>query len=99
MERLLKKDLFKRKKIKVYEFKKLVLKALIYNQKLTGKQRARVQRLLSSLPRNTSITRIKNRCFITGRRRGVYSTLRVSRIKVRELILNGTFSGYRKASW
>jgi small subunit ribosomal protein S14 len=54
---------------------------------------------LQKLPRNASPTRVRNRCNITGRSRGYISKYGVSRIKFRELALEGKIPGIRKASW
>ena len=54
---------------------------------------------LQSLPRNASPTRIKNRCFITGRGRGFLRAFGLSRISFREHARNGNIPGIRKSSW
>lgn len=54
---------------------------------------------LQKLPRNASPTRVRNRCSITGRGRGYIRRYGVSRIKFRELALEGKIPGIRKASW
>jgi small subunit ribosomal protein S14 len=54
---------------------------------------------LQKLPRNASPTRVKNRCSITGRANGYIGRYGVSRIKFRELALEGKLPGVRKASW
>lgn len=54
---------------------------------------------LARLPRDSSPTRYRNYCELTGRSRGVYRKLRISRIKLRELALEGKISGMKKASW
>lgn len=54
---------------------------------------------LQKLPRNASPTRLKKRCSLTGRARGYVGKYGVSRIKFRELALNGKIPGMKKASW
>ena len=54
---------------------------------------------LQKLPRNASPTRVRNRCSITGRGRGYIGKYGISRIKFRELALDGKIPGVRKASW
>ncbi len=54
---------------------------------------------LSRLPRNASPTRLRNLCALTGRSRGVYRKLKISRIMLRELAHEGKIPGMRKASW
>lgn len=54
---------------------------------------------LARLPRNSSPTRLRNICAITGRSRAVYQKFRISRIMLRKLALEGKIPGMRKASW
>ena len=54
---------------------------------------------LARLPRDASPTRIRNLCALTGRSRSVYRKFKISRIKLRELALQGKVPGMRKASW
>ena len=54
---------------------------------------------LQRLPRDASPTRVRNLCELTGRSRSVYRKFKVSRIKLRELALQGKVPGMRKASW
>jgi len=54
---------------------------------------------LQRLPRDASPTRVRNVCALTGRTRGVYRKFKISRIKLRELALQGKIPGMRKASW
>ena len=54
---------------------------------------------LAKLPRDSSATRIKSMCALTGRSRAVYRKFKISRIKLRELALEGKIPGMRKASW
>jgi len=54
---------------------------------------------LARLPRDASPTRVRNLCALTGRSRGVYRKFKLSRIKMRELALQGKIPGMRKASW
>ena len=57
------------------------------------------QEALQKLPRDASPTRIRSLCELTGRSRGVYRKFKLSRIKLRELALQGKIPGMRKASW
>nr|QIQ23006.1 ribosomal protein S14 [Coleochaete scutata] len=54
---------------------------------------------LAKLPRNSSRTRIRNRCIITGRSRSILKTFRISRIMFRTLASEGNLVGIRKSSW
>ena len=90
------------KRIKLSEkFKKKrsELKKIIMNKKLTLEERFKAQQKLSNLPRNSSSTRIMNRCQITGRPHGVYRKLKISRIALRKLGLEGKIPGMTKSSW
>lgn len=48
---------------------------------------------------NTSLNRIKNRCFLTGRSKSIYKKLKISRIKLREMIVSSSYTGFTKHSW
>ena len=75
------------------------LKKIIMDKKLTLEERFKAQQKLSKLPRNSSKTRIMNRCQITGRPHGVYRKLKISRIALRQLGLEGKIPGMVKSSW
>jgi len=82
-----------------YRKKRSVLKKIIRNKKLPLTDRFNAQLKLAKLPRNSSRTRIRNRCEITGRPHGVYRKLRISRIALRELASKGKIPGMTKSSW
>ena len=84
---------------KKYEKKRKELKSIINNKKLTLEERFSAQLKLSKLPKNSSKIRIRNRCEITGRPHGVYRKLRISRIALRQLALQGKIPGMVKSSW
>ena len=75
------------------------LKKIIMNKKLPLEERFKAQQKLSKLPRNSAKTRVRNRCEITGRPHGVYRKLRISRIALRQLGLQGKIPGMIKSSW
>ena len=83
---------------KLYK-KRQSLKKIIMNKKLPLEERFKAQQKLSSLPRNSSKIRIRNRCQITGRPHGVYRKLKISRIALRQLGLEGKIPGMVKSSW
>ena len=90
------------KRIKLSEkFKKKrsELKKIIMNKKLPLEERFKAQQKLSNLPRNSAISRVRNRCEITGRPHGVYRKLRISRIALRDLASKGKIPGMTKSSW
>ncbi len=79
--------------------KRLSLKKIIMNKKLTFEERFKAQQKLSKLPRNSAKIRVRNRCQITGRPHGVYRKLKISRIALRQLGLEGKIPGMVKSSW
>ena len=79
--------------------KRQSLKKIIMNKSLTLEERFKAQQKLSKLPRNSAKNRIMNRCQITGRPHGVYRKLKISRIALRKLTLEGKIPGMVKSSW
>ena len=79
--------------------KRKKLKSIIMNKKLSLEERFKAQMKLSKLPKNSSRTRVRNRCEITGRSHGVYRKLKISRITLRQLSLEGKVPGMVKSSW
>ena len=79
--------------------KRQALKKIIMDKKLTLEERFKAQQKLSKLPRNSSKIRVRNRCQITGRPHGVYRKLKISRIALRQLGLEGKIPGMVKSSW
>ena len=79
--------------------KREMLKKIISNKKLPLTERFEAQLKLAKLPRNSSRTRIRNRCEISGRPHGVYRKLRISRIALRDLASKGKIPGMTKSSW
>jgi small subunit ribosomal protein S14 len=75
------------------------LRAKVKNLKLPQEEREAAMKKLASLPRNSAEIRVRNRCLITGRPRGVLSKFKLSRIKFRELALKGQIPGVTKSSW
>ena len=75
------------------------LKKIVMNKKLPLEERFKAQQKLSQLPRNSAKTRVMNRCEITGRPHGVYRKLKISRIALRQLGLQGKIPGLVKSSW
>ena len=75
------------------------LKKIVMNKKLPLEERFKAQQKLSKLPRNSAKNRIMNRCQITGRPHGVYRKLKISRIALRKLGLEGKIPGLVKSSW
>tara|TARA_B100000579_G_scaffold3305_1_gene2579 strand:+ start:1822 stop:2127 length:306 start_codon:yes stop_codon:yes gene_type:complete len=79
--------------------KRQKLKKIIMNKNLTLEERFKAQQKLSKMPRNSALSRVMNRCQITGRPHGVYRKLKISRIALRKLGLEGKIPGMVKSSW
>ena len=79
--------------------KRKKLKDIIMDKKITLEERFKAQQKLTKLPRNSAKIRIRNRCQITGRPHGVYRKLKISRIALRQLGLEGKIPGMVKSSW
>ena len=79
--------------------KRLALKKIIMDKKIPLEERFRAQQKLSQLPRNSAKVRVRNRCQITGRPHAVYRKLKISRIALRKLGLEGKIPGMVKSSW
>ena len=82
-----------------YYNKRKKLKDIIMDKNISLQERFKAQQKLSKLPRNSSKTRVMNRCQITGRPHGVYRKLKISRIALRQLGLQGKIPGLVKSSW
>ena len=79
--------------------KRQMLKKIIMDKKLPLEERFKAQQKLSKLPRNSAKTRVMNRGQITGRPHGVYRKIKISRIALRQLGLEGKIPGMVKSSW
>ncbi|WP_340150286.1 30S ribosomal protein S14 [uncultured Sneathiella sp.] len=89
----------RRRMVAKYAAKRAELKAISRNEELPQEERFAARLALASLPRNSSKTRIRNRCELTGRPRGVYRKLKLSRIGLRDMASNGQIPGMVKSSW
>lgn len=79
--------------------KAALLRAKAIDSKLSDEERDAARAKLQKLPRNANPNRVRNRCELTGRPRGVYRDFKLSRNKFRELANNGLIPGVTKASW
>lgn len=90
----------KRKKlVERYAAKRERLKAIAIDENLPLEERFKARLKLAELPRNSAPNRVRNRCEVTGRPRGYYRKLKMSRIALRELGSNGMIPGLVKSSW
>ncbi len=96
---MVERDLKRRRLNKRYAAKRKELKAIAMDKSRPMDERFQATLKLASLPRNSSKTRIHNRCELTGRPRGYYRKLRLSRIALRELGSSGLIPGLVKSSW
>ena len=93
------KNLNRQKIVSKFNKKRKALKKMIMQKDLSMEERFKLQSKLNDLPRDSSNIRIRNRCKITGRTRGVYRKFGLSRIKLRELTMSGMLPGVVKSSW
>ena len=96
---MVQRDLKRRKLYSKYKGKREKLLAVAKDKSLSAEERFEARLKLAQLPRNSSKNRIRNRCLITGRPRGVYRKFGLSRITFRELASKGMIPGVSKASW
>jgi small subunit ribosomal protein S14 len=89
----------RRRLVKQYAAKRARLKGITENLSLPVEERFAAQIMLAALPRKSSATRIRNRCAVSGRARGYYRKLRMSRIALRDLSSQGLIPGMTKSSW
>ena len=85
--------------VKKFAAKRSALKEIADDMSKPAEDRFNARLKLAQLPRNSSKTRIRNRCELTGRPRGFYRKLKVSRIMLRELGAMGQIPGMVKSSW
>ncbi|MCR9080246.1 MAG: 30S ribosomal protein S14 [Pseudomonadota bacterium] len=90
----------KRKRlVEKYAAKREELKAIALNEDLPLEERFKARLKLAELPRNSAPNRVRNRCEVSGRPRGYYRKLKMSRIALRELGSLGKIPGLVKSSW
>ena len=85
--------------VKKFSKRRQSLKKQIMKKNLSIEERFKIQSKLNELPRDSSKIRVRNRCKLTGRTRGVYRKFGLSRIKIRELSMSGALPGVVKSSW
>ncbi len=93
------RELKRRETVKKYATKRTALQAVVGNLNLSDEQRTAARLKLQALPRDSSPVRLRNRCVLTGRPRGVFSKFSLGRTKVREFAMRGEIPGVIKASW
>ncbi len=96
---MIERDKKRRRLAKKYEARRARLKAIAKDESLPAEERFAARLKLAEIPRNASPTRIHNRSDLSGRPRGYYRKLRMSRIALRDLASNGLIPGMVKSSW
>ena len=89
----------RREMVKKFAAKRTELNTAANDIKASPEDRREARLKLQSLPRNSSPVRLRNRCALTGRPRGVFSKFGIGRSKLRELMMRGEVPGITKASW
>ena len=93
------REVKRQKLVAKYAAKRAALKEIIADESKPMEERFRASLKLAKLPRNSSATRLHNRCQLTGRPHAYYRKLKVSRIALRELGSQGQIPGLVKSSW
>ena len=89
----------RRATVKKFAARRAELLAIINNSKASDEDRTDARDKFQRLPRNSSPVRLRNRCSLTGRPRGVFSKFGLGRSKLREIAMRGEIPGVTKASW
>lgn len=93
------RDLKRRKLVKKYSSRRTRLKAIARDNDIPAEERFAARLKLAQLPRNSSPNRVRNRCLLSGRPRGFYRKLKMSRVALRDLSSQGLVPGMTKSSW
>ena len=99
MKAKIERDLKRRKLVAKFNRKRTALKKILSDKSISPEMRMVAQDALQKLPRDSSPVRLNNRCMLTGRPRAVSRYFGISRIKMRELALQGRLPGVSKSSW
>jgi small subunit ribosomal protein S14 len=89
----------RRDTVKKFAAKRTALEAIATDMSLSEEERFAARQKIQALPRNSSPVRLRNRCALTGRPRGVFSKFGLGRTKLREFAMRGEIPGVVKASW
>lgn len=96
---LINRNIKRQRVVQKYAKVRQYLNEIINNTKISEEERLNARLKLQKLPRNSSPVRLRNRCTLTGRPRGVYSKFGLGRNKLREIAMSGKIPGIIKASW
>lgn len=89
----------RRATVSKFAVKRAALEAAMNDVTATAESRLEARMKFQALPRNSSPVRLRNRCALTGRPRGVFSKFGIGRSKLRDLMMSGQVPGVTKASW
>lgn len=95
----LEEDRCRRKEFNRFEEKRILLKVKVKNRGLSDSERLEALEALRNFSRNSSAIRVRNRCSLTGRSRGVLTKYKMSRVMFRKLVMSGKLAGFKKGSW
>ena len=95
---MIERDLKRARIVERYSEKRATLKEA-FNSATTQKERLEIHRQIQQLPRNSSPTRVRNRCWVTGRPRGYYRDFGLCRNMLRQMAHQGLLPGVVKSSW
>jgi len=93
------RDQKRRRTVEKFKARRATLLEIIHDQRASDEAREEARTKLQNLPRDASPVRLRNRCALTGRPRGVYRKFGLGRNKLRDLALKGEVPGVIKASW
>lgn len=96
---MIEREAKRRETVAKFAAKRAELNAVIADANATPEAKFAARAKLQSLPRNSSAVRLRNRCALTGRPRGVFSKFGIGRSKLRDLMMSGQVPGVVKASW
>ncbi|MCL4189128.1 MAG: 30S ribosomal protein S14 [Rhodobacteraceae bacterium] len=96
---MVERELKRQRMVKQFAARRAALKAVASDQARPMEERFKARLRLAELPRNSSATRLHNRCQLTGRPHAYYRKLKLSRIMLRELASFGQIPGMVKSSW
>jgi len=96
---MIQRDLKRTKIVEKYAEKRAAIKAIIANPETSFEDMMEAQVKLQKLPRNSSPSRQRNRCQLSGRPRGFYRKFGLSKTQLREAAMRGDIPGLKKASW
>ncbi len=96
---LINRELKREATVRKYAKKRAELNAIINDQSRSDEERYAARLAFQKLPRNSSPSRLRNRCDITGRPRGTFRKFGLARLKLRDIAMRGEVPGLTKASW